>query len=79
MTSCFYNGVDLKSKINTKQCKVTTLQLQYEPGAVLCVGGWDNEEGESAGLFLAASTSRGPVKLCPGDGCERECRRWSAR
>ena len=74
VTSCFYNGVDLKSKINTKQCKVTTLQLQYEPGAVLCVGGWDNQEGEAAGLFLAASTSRGPVKLCPGDGCELECR-----
>ena len=74
MTSCFYNGVDLKSKINTKQCGVTSLQLQYEPGAVLCVGGWDNEEGESAGLFLAASTSRDPVKLCPGDCCELECR-----
>ena len=70
MTSCFYNGVDLKDKTNAKQCKVTTLQLQYEPGAILCVGGWDNQNGDAAALFFAASTPRGPVKLCPGDGCE---------
>lgn len=63
VTSCFYNGVDMMSQVNRGQCQVSTVRAEYVPGAVLCIGGWDNQSGGAAGLFLGVDAPGGRFKL----------------
>ena len=71
VTHASYGGKPLEP--NRGQCGPTSLTFDYEPGAVLCIGGWDNEAGGSAGLFFSAETPLGNFKLtrnAPADVCK---------
>lgn len=61
VTSCYYNGQNMMGQVNTGQCKVTTLQVEFVPGAVLCVRGRDSILRHTSGLRCAflRSLSRG--------------------
>ena len=65
VTHCFYNGLDLSRQISRGQCTPSTLTFDYVPGAVLCIGGWDNQGGGAAGFFFTAQTPMGKFKLTP--------------
>ena len=77
VTGVFYNGVDLTGQANRGPggCLVSIIGADYVPGAVLCIKGWDEQVGESAGLFLHCRSPAGEFILKPGDG---RCRVFAA-
>jgi energy-converting hydrogenase Eha subunit E len=77
VTGVFYNGVDLTGQANRGPggCLVSIIGADYVPGAVLCIKGWDEQVGESAGLFLHCRSPAGEFILKPGDA---RCRVFAA-